>query len=331
MFPSTQTIIMNFRNLIFTVAVPALCLGGTALALTFPPKDKECDNTCCGSSKGTVYGRLYPERADDVAWENEVVGFRIYGPGTQKKNEKAYGYDIFFKHPTCDLIVEKLYEPETNPATWVKVDSLRKIDPKLADEFISTFSYHIDHGLGMDCYAVGPTLGDGVAAILDGDSICFPWCYEKATVLENGPKRFTVRLDFAPVAKGADKSVTEHRLITLDSGSHLNKCKVWFDGLSGSRKIVAGVPRRDDHRAYLDAERGIVAYADPTQGPDNGRAMLGVRMPGAEKAYEAHGHILLEKTIAPTDTLEYEWGFAWDRARNADIPDFDAWLDYLKK
>ena len=28
-------------------------------------------------------GRLYPERADDIAWENEAVGFRIYGPATQ--------------------------------------------------------------------------------------------------------------------------------------------------------------------------------------------------------------------------------------------------------
>ena len=323
---------MNLRNLIFTLAVPTLCMGGTALALTKSSDKEECGKSCCGNScKQTVSGRLYPERADDVAWENELVGFRIYGPATQKKGEKAFGYDIFFKHPTCELILEKLYEPETNPATWVKVDSLRKIDNRLAQDYINSFSYHIDHGLGMDCYAVGPTLGDGVAAILDGDTICFPWCYEKAEVLENGPKRFCVRLDFAPVAKGKDLNVTEHRLITLESGKHLNDCKVWFDGLSGPTRMVAGVPRRDDHPAYMDTERGIVAYSDPTQGPDNGRALLGVIMPGAEKTYEANGHILAEKTIAPTDTLSYSWGFAWDKAKNGDIKNFDEWVEYLKK
>ena len=29
---------------------------------------------------------------------------------------------------------------------------MRKTDPKAADELVRTFSYHIDHGYGMDCY-----------------------------------------------------------------------------------------------------------------------------------------------------------------------------------
>lgn len=323
---------MKIRNLIFSIAVPFLSVGGTAFALTSNLENAEGEKDCCSNGdKTTVYGRIYPDRADDLAWENEYVGFRIYGPATQRNKEKAFGYDIFFKHPTCNIVIPKLYEAQCSRANWDKVDSLKKVNPRLAQKFIDSFTYHIDHGMGMDCYAVGPTLGAGVAALMEGDSICFPWCYEKAEILENGPKHFTVRLDFAPVAKGSDKEVTEHRLITLESGSHLNKCKVWFDGLSSERRIVAGVPRRDNHRAYTNAEKGIIAYSDPTQGPDNGRAMLGVRMAGAEKAYEAQGHILLEKTIQPTDTLEYEWGFAWDMARNADIPDFDAWINYLSE
>lgn len=52
-----------------------------------------------------VTGRLYPERADDVAWENEKVGFRIYGPATQAKGERSFGYDIFFKYPDKGLVL----------------------------------------------------------------------------------------------------------------------------------------------------------------------------------------------------------------------------------
>lgn len=40
-------------------------------------------------------GRLYPERADDMAWENEMNGYRVYGPATQAKGERGFGYDLF--------------------------------------------------------------------------------------------------------------------------------------------------------------------------------------------------------------------------------------------
>lgn len=274
-----------------------------------------------------VSGRAYPERADDFAWENQVNGYRAYGPATQAKGEKAFGYDIFFKHRTDRNVLEDIYRPETDPATWRKVDSLRNISPDLAEEFIASFSYHIDHGLGMDCYAVGPTLGAGVAALMDGDSIVYPWCYDKVEVLDEGPLRFTARLDFAPVRIGGDSAVVEHRLISLDAGSYLNDCKVWYDGLSGSRKIVAGVPRRDESEAIVDSAAGIIAYADPTQGPDNGKAMLGVIVANpVEDIVERDGHILAVTTIEPGDTLSYRWGFAWDRE---DIGTMTRWKDYL--
>lgn len=274
-------------------------------------------------------GRVYPERADDIAWENELVGFRAYGPGTQNKGEKAFGYDIFFKYPSAEPVLERLYAPETNPATWQKVDSLRAIDSELADEFIKTFSYHIDHGLGMDCYAVGATLGAGVAAIERNDTIQYPWCYESAEVLDNGPLRFSVRLDFAPVDIEGAGNVIEHRLITLDAGSHLNKCKVWYDGLNSSQTIVTGFPRRDESQAVMDSTTYTLAYADPTQGPDNGKALLGIVLnQPVKEMLESDGHVIARSEIAPRDTFSYSWGFAWDKT---DVKTLAKWEEYLTK
>lgn len=274
-----------------------------------------------------VSGRVYPERADDIAWENELVGFRLYGPATQAKGEKAFGYDIFFKYPTSRQIIELLYKPETDPVTWQKVDSLRAISSELAAEFINSFSYHIDHGLGMDCYAVGPTLGAGTAAIELNDSICYPWCYETAQILDNGPLRFTVRLDFAPVNIRNGQTVTEHRIVTLDSESHLNKCKVWYDGLNAGTTIVTGFPRRDDSVAVKDSDRYVLAYADPTQGADNGKALLGIVLDNpAYQMTESEGHIISRTNIAPADTFTYSWGFAWDKT---DIKTLNDWEEYL--
>ncbi|MCM1490204.1 MAG: DUF4861 domain-containing protein [Muribaculum sp.] len=278
------------------------------------------------SYEAAVAGRLYPERADDVAWENEIVGFRIYGPATQAKGEESYGYDIFFKYPDKGLVLERLYEPETNPATWEKHDSLAAIDPRLAEEFVKTFSYHLDHGLGMDCYAVGPTLGAGVAALLDNDSISFPWCYSKAEVLDNGPIRFSVALDFAPRVVGND-TITERRIISLDSGSHLNRCTVWFDGLSTEKDIAVGFPLRDESDVVADTKKGILAYADPTQGPDNGKALLGLVTDRQDSEYIVkEGHALLKCKLQPHQRFTYRWGFAWDRT---DIKDMTTWESIL--
>lgn len=291
----------------------------------------ECTFTVAAADSARVYqalttGRVYPERADDVAWENELVGFRAYGPATQRNGERAFGYDIFFKHPTSDQILEVLYGAQCDPAAWKRVDSLRAIDPAVAEEYIQSFTYHVDHGLGMDCYAVGPSLGAGVAVPVVNDSLAFAWCYDKAEVTDNGPLRFGLRLDFAPRAVGTDSAVTEHRIITLDAGRHLNTARVWYDGLTVPVTVAAGVPLRDDSPIFTDAAKGILAYSDPTQGPDNGRAMLGVVMNGADSIVEKQGHIVAMTMLAPGDTLSYSWGFAWDRA---DITTPEAWQQYL--
>lgn len=271
-------------------------------------------------------GRLYPERADDMAWENEVNGYRLYGPTTQNRGERAYGYDLFFKHKTPDQVLEKLYAPETSAANWQAIDSVRKTDPARANAMRDSISYHIDHGMGMDCYAVGQTLGAGVAAPVIGDSIVFQWCYQTAEVLDNGPLRFSARLDFAPKAVGADSTLTEHRLITLDAGSYLNNAKVWFTGQTAPLEMAMGIPLRDSVPPL--AEPVYVAYSDPTQGADNGRALIGVVKPsGFARNANASGHILGISPLQPSDTLSYYWGFAWNRE---DIKDLKSWSEYLE-
>ena len=42
-------------------------------------------------------GRQYPERLDDVAWENDRAAYRAYGPALQEKGARAFGYDIWTK------------------------------------------------------------------------------------------------------------------------------------------------------------------------------------------------------------------------------------------
>lgn len=275
-----------------------------------------------------AWGRAYPERADDIAWENEYAGFRIYGPATQRRGERAFGYDIFFKYPTAELIVPQLYAAQCSGENWHKVDSLRHIDPRLAKDFENSFTYHRDHGQGMDCYAVGATLGDGVAVPVVNDSLRFAWCYDTAEVLDNGPLRFTVQLDFAPRAIGNSPAVAEHRVISLDAGSNLNRASIWYDGLTETLPLAAGFPLRDDSPVMASPRLGTLAYADPTQGPDNGKALLGLVVPVGDDADLdcRQGHALITVPDASATPFTYLWGFSWDRGNYADLA---SWADYL--
>ena len=277
----------------------------------------------------TVWGDLYPKRRDDLSYENELVGFRIYGPGTQQAGERAYGYDIFFKYPTEELIVPHLYSLQTDDSNWTKADSLRKIDNTLAEEFINSFSYHIDHGKGMDCYAVGHTLGDGVTAILEKDSILYPWCYQSAEILDNGPIRFTASLKFPMTSLDSTSKIIENRIISLDSYSFLNRCKVWFEGMNREVDLVTGFPLRDESKTVVNLTDGILAYADPTQGENNGRALLGIKTATRpDSSLEKDNHVLLVSHLSPSEKFEYKWGFSWDKT---EIPTMEEWVEYLEK
>ena len=285
-------------------------------------------------------GKLYPERYDDLAWENDMVGFRAYGPALQKKGERGFGYDLFTKRGTTEPMLEKLYSTETDPKCWAKFSELRKTDKKAADAWLRKICYHYDKGYGMDCYAVGPTLGAGVAALVDDREIVYPWCYKTCEILDNGPLRFCARLVFNPLnIKG--KEVIETRIITLDTGSHLNRTHITYSNLNEETPIVTGIVlHKNSDITSKDTEKGYIAYQDPTTGPDQGLIFLGHAFPEKIKDTRvsyfseeelkirggARGHILAESTYHPENGFTYYWGFGWNRS---DIQDFETWTAYM--
>ena len=123
-------------------------------------------------------GRHYPERMDDIAWENDKAAYRAYGPALEASGERAWGYDVFTKS-VSEPVVEMRYARELDPQARAKISAWRKEGRKeQADSLAQAISYHVDHGNGMDCYSVGPTLGGGTAALMTADSmLVYPRCY----------------------------------------------------------------------------------------------------------------------------------------------------------
>lgn len=273
-----------------------------ALSAMASAPDTPADTLACG--------RVYPERHDDLAWENDLVGFRAYGPETQRRGEKGFGYDIFLKRGTTAPVLEMLYAYQQDPN-----------DPR---------TYHKDYGYGMDCYAVGPSLGAGVTAVYSDGRLLYPWCYKTAQVLQNGPRRFKARLEFEPTVIEGD-TVREVRIIQLDAGSHLNKTQVVYEGLRHPVTLATGVSIHDETGLQTYKPR-YLSYVDPTTEEGNGKVFMGIvfeRQPSETRRLDTpdgRSHAVGLSRYCPGDTLTYYWGFAWNRT---DIPTIDLWNNYL--
>ncbi len=300
-----------------------------------------------------VFGRQFNERKDDMAWENDRIAFRCYGPALQRSGETAWGYDIWNKR-TSKLVVEERYARELDSDLAKACRKLRKLGQgELANDIDMAKSYHVDHGNGMDCYKVGPTLGCGTAALLtnDGKDIAYPRCYTGYEILDRGPLRFTVRLAYGKEnVEGQD--VREVRIISLDAGSQMNKAVVTYDGLKGKMPVATGIiVHNENPKAYvLNAEKGYMGYedlGDPNQyqpkyraqyNKDFGKIYAGAVYPQKvdEVKYQAGeglpgacGHILGISTYTPNTSYTYYFGSGWSRNPETSFQTLADWETYL--
>ena len=298
-----------------------------------------------------VFGRQFPERVDDMAWENDRVAFRCYGPALQRNGERAWGYDVWNKR-ISKLIVEARYASELDADMQRAIQKLRNIGlGDLADDLYNAISYHVDHGNGMDCYKVGPTLGCGTAALYVNERIVYPRCYTAYEILDRGPLRFTVKLVYG--TENIDgMAVFETRIISLDAGSHLNKAIVSYQGLTRPTPLAVGiVVHNENPNAYVQNNAGgYMCYedlGDPTQykekyrakqNQDFGKIYVGAVFLQTMKSMKfqaerglpgANGHILAISSVTDNTPFTYYFGSGWDRNEETGIFSLTDWEAYL--
>ena len=292
-----------------------------------------------------VCGKHYPHREDDICWESDLAGFRVYG----FKEDLASGYDLFTKRNTDMPVIDEMYRKAFDPELRRIREELKLVDRDSADRFnCDHMSFHVDHGVGADCYGVGKTLGAGVAALVDEGKIVYPFCYDSYEILENGPLRFTLKLTFRPFTAGGCDNVIETRILSVDQGSYFTKTSVSYANLDKEMPVVTGIVVQDmDGKAVGNAEKGFIAYPAPTinydrqRVVDNGTIFVGHAFPfelsNAGLVYfsdeesrtrgGAKGHILAHSTYSPETPFVYYWGFGWNHAT---FETYEQWLEYLE-
>lgn len=253
---------------------------------------------------------------DDLTWENDRGGYRLYGPAYRNGGGNVSGYDI-----------------------WTKSVDYPVLSQRYHDHCKRGISYHKDHGNGMDAYIVGRTLGAGMNALVDHGGIVYPCAYQQCEILDNGPLRTSFKITCYPLdlEKG---NVVETRYITLDKGAWLNKTLVKYSGLSGKKNLVSGiVVHKQNPTGYcIDSDKGYMAYADLTDNPDNGNGVIYIGVvntqtpdsisyvPFNPAAGDAVGQIINHTNYTPEETFTYYWGAGWSKGG---VKGMKAWEKYL--
>jgi len=261
-----------------------------------------------------TFGRFVPERKDDFAWENDRIAFRMYGPALANENP-SNGVDIWLKK-TEKLIVDQFYNDDLN----------------------NKKSYHVDHGEGLDCYAVRHTLGAGGIAPFINDTLWVGNHYITQRVLDNGPLRTTFVLTYnnLPVGK---KIFSKEITISLDAGSQLNKAVVSFDGDFTDIQVAAGIfLHQDPGNIKTNIAAGYSAFAETATsdaGVPAGRNYIATVIPDGKMtaSLNQQNHLLALAPYKKGEKFTYyfgggwsQWGFATDEAWFDDVAAFSARL-----
>lgn len=289
--------------------------------------------------KSYVFGKQYAWRVDDITWENDIAAYRVYGPALQRSGEKAYGIDVWLKS-TKELDVEHRYA-----VTWQSnIDKafFRNIGNQEGVDFVDrATSFHLDHGQGLDCYNVGPSLGCGTPALMLGDSLVMPYCYKDYEILDNGPLEFTLSLTY-PTVNIAGQDVTEHRLISLAKGSNFNRMTVWYDGMTRPMDIAGGFVVHTSASEDLTLGKDFIAYDDPTDSyerhnfqiyvaaifPEGGVKTRFVSDRNHQKQGIYGNAVGVKRGMKAGEKLSYWFGASWCQSGT---PDHDFWMMQIER
>lgn len=272
-------------------------------------------------TKPQAYARLVPERKDDLAWENDRVAFRIYGPALRSAPEDS-GIDIWCKRVATPVVNK-----------WYRLDLAGKQ------------SYHKDHGEGYDGYKVGNSRGCGGLALWVGGKMVTSDVYREARVRWTTPDvaEFEAIYEFPPIN---GKKYFELRRFTLRQGERLTRITSRIASSPGNSRaggpgvagvdVVVGLLTQSAKPEYVfAADRTSMAVWEQLDGVGLGTGMtfpkgLVTEMKSLPHDGEPKGlaHALAFMKTDANGEVSYTAGSGWAKA--GEITSLAEWRSYLE-
>jgi hypothetical protein len=243
--------------------------------------------------KPKTFARFVPERKDDIAWENDMAAYRMYGPALANEN------------------------PSNGVDYWAKCTNNLVVDQRYKDDVYNKISYHVDHGLGLDFYKVGHTLGCGGVAPYVNGKLCVGSHFSRYKIIEVGPLRSIFSLEYDSVEVG-NSIYREELTITTTAGSLLNKGTVRFIGAYQKMELAAGIYLHDVpgvlKQNVVNGTSGYAEVATSDAKVPAGRDYIGVFIPAkVNKAFTEGEHALVTSSYRPGDSFTYYFGAGWSK------------------
>ncbi|MBI9071334.1 MAG: DUF4861 domain-containing protein [Melioribacteraceae bacterium] len=236
-----------------------------------------------------VYAAFIKGR-EDIAWENDKVAFRMYGPPLAANVNN--GIDVWSKRVDY-LIIDKWYNGDT-----------------------TGISYHKDHGEGADFYSVGKSLGAGGSAIMADNKLYQSGVYTNYKIFQNGPLQLKFELNYLGFDVNGTK-INEKKIISLNAGSQLNKVISEYSELPESSFFTAGLVIRENIEEYMNVENSIISlWGNNSDNEEDGQTGIAVIYPAKSqvtKTEDTPAHLLVTDRLK-SDSYVYYTGACWTKA-----------------
>jgi unsaturated rhamnogalacturonyl hydrolase len=263
-----------------------------------------------------AFARFVPERADDFAWENDLVAFRAYGPALRAGPENS-GIDCWFKRVPYPIIDK-----------WYLEDRVKLPYGKAAK------SYHQDHGEGHDGYKVGDSRGCGGISVWADGQLHNSGTFVAQRLIEDTPQRVAFELDYASTLHG--KVLRETKRITLIMGERLYQCDSRFtlDGAPATLDVAIGLmPQEKNPQPVFSPKTGTLMLWEIHEGLGLGTAVVidPARVLDMKSHTDPAGQtqaLCLARTDA-AGGIRWFAGFGWQG--QGDITTAELWKSYLTK
>ncbi|MBC8032726.1 MAG: DUF4861 family protein [Chitinophagaceae bacterium] len=249
-----------------------------------------------------TYVKYVPERSQDIAWENDRIAFRYYGPPVRDK--VSSGIDIWTKSVDYSIIDK-----------WYRLNARGE-------------DYHLDRGEGCDFYHMGFFRGCGGTAVWrNGKPFPSP-TYDAHRIIKNDKDRleFTLKFD---TWNAAGLQVSEEKKISMINGTN------FFQVVSTIRSknkedIIIGIGLTTFGKPLLikEKDKGLLSSfekTDSTKGSIGTAVMIDPKQFMGFAESEGDQYILIK--VKPGKPFTYYAGAGWGGNKHFAAP--EAWNNYV--
>ncbi|NJM14677.1 MAG: DUF4861 family protein [Bacteroidales bacterium] len=235
-----------------------------------------------------TYVRYVPMRKKDIAWENDRIAFRVFGPLPDVREKAGSGIDVWAKSVNYPIIDK-----------WYRLNAKGK-------------DYHTDRGEGLDFYHMGHYRGCGGLAIWHNQRPYVAETYSSHRVVKNQDDGIIFTLFFDSVKIDTFVYV-EEKTIEMEMGTNFFKVTSTLKcNYPGELTVAIGLTTFGDPQITVDKQIACLTsweHIKPAQGGLGTAVVAQPQIVQGFATYESDQFMLLK--VRCNQAFSYYLGAGW--------------------